>query len=63
MQSRKKALPVYEVVESTGPQHKQQFVVRCTVDELDMVTSGVGESKRKAEQDAARKILDSYEND
>lgn len=61
LQSKKMELPVYKVVESTGPQHKQQFVISCSVKGLDIFASGKGESKRKAEQDAAQKILEAYE--
>ena len=61
LQSRKMELPVYEVIEATGPQHKQQFVVSCLVEGLGTAVKGTGDSKRKAEQDAAQKVLEAYE--
>lgn len=61
LQSKQLNLPAYEVIEASGPQHKQQFVVSCYVENLDLTTTGSGESKRKAEQDAAQKVLEAYE--
>lgn len=61
LQSKKMLLPVYDVIEASGPQHRQQFVVSCHVEGFDMTVNGTGESKRKAEQDAAEKILEAYE--
>jgi len=61
LQSQKMELPVYEVIKSSGPQHKQQFVVSCSIKSMKISTTGKGESKRKAEQDAAEKMLEQYE--
>jgi ribonuclease-3 len=61
LQSEKMELPVYEVIKSSGPQHKQQFVVSCTITSMKVTTTGKGQSKRKAEQDAAEKMLEQYE--
>jgi ribonuclease-3 len=61
LQSRQIELPVYEVIEATGPQHKQQFIVLCAIKSMKISTTGKGESKRKAEQDAAEKMLEQYE--
>ena len=61
LQSQKMELPVYEVTKSSGPQHKQQFVVSCSIKSMKVSTTGKGESKRKAEQDAAEKMLEQYE--
>lgn len=63
LQSRHKPLPVYQVTSSSGPQHRQQFVVSCTVDGIDLAVEGRGESKRKAEQDAAEQFLAQYADD
>ena len=54
LQARKLALPVYDVVEVTGQDHKQRFSVSCTVKELSQSTSGEASSRRDAEQQAAR---------
>lgn len=59
LQSRNLGLPEYEVRGTSGKQHKQQFYVDCTVHDLSITSSGEGASRRKAEQDAASKALDS----
>jgi ribonuclease-3 len=61
LQSRKLDLPVYELLEASGPQHKQRFVVSCQLDSLGVSKTGTGTSKRKAEQDAAMQVLEVYE--
>lgn len=53
LQSRRLALPVYEVLGFTGKAHAQIFQVECRIDELDCTTRGKGGSRRKAEQVAA----------
>jgi len=52
----KKSIPVYEVIEQTGPQHAPTFVVKVTVDDLS--AEGVGDSKKHAEQEAAAIMLE-----
>jgi len=61
LQSRRIDLPDYEVIESSGPQHKQTFVVNCKARSIGLEAIGTGSSKRKAEQDAAMKLLEIYE--
>ena len=51
-----KVVPVYQVVEESGPDHNKTFIVHLNVSELE--TEGVGKSKKMAEQDAARKALE-----
>lgn len=58
LQSRKLALPVYEMKEVTGKAHHQQFVVECRIDELSAASTGAGGSRRKAEQSAADNMLE-----
>lgn len=58
MQSRKIELPVYELVQMTGAAHAQTFSVKCKVNvEGVKACVGVGVSRKKAEQDAAEKML------
>jgi ribonuclease-3 len=58
LQSRRKPLPEYSVVEITGESHAQSFRVRCTVSDSDIEpTEGQAKSRRRAEQDAADKML------
>jgi ribonuclease-3 len=51
------AAPLYELVRREGPDHAPHFVVEVRVSGHDPLT-GEGRSKRDAEQDAARKMLE-----
>jgi ribonuclease-3 len=57
MQSLKCPLPDYEVVATSGSDHEQEFEVSCTISGLPKPIKGAGSSRRKAEQDAAKKVL------
>ena len=57
LQSRKIPLPTYEVIETTGQSHNQQFTVKCTTKKLDKAVISKGTSRRKAEQAAAQEVL------
>lgn len=48
--------PVYRVVEEVGPDHARRFVVDVLLGET-VLARGEGGSKRSAEQDAARNVL------
>lgn len=58
LQSRKLALPDYQLVKTSGKAHKQIFAVSCSIPELDVSTAGNGSTRRDAEQNAAREMLD-----
>ena len=58
LQARKMALPDYELVDVSGQDHKRRFVVTCTVTEESAVTDGESTTRRKAEQKAARKMIE-----
>lgn len=58
LQSRKIALPLYEVIQTTGQSHNQEFTVRCTTEVVKTEVLTKGSSRRKAEQAAAQKILE-----
>jgi ribonuclease-3 len=58
LQGRKLAIPSYELVEVTGEDHKQRFTVTCNVVGESAVTRGESTTRRKAEQKAARKMLE-----
>lgn len=53
LQAAKLSLPHYEIVEISGKAHDQHFVVRCSISEKDMTTTGEASSRRDAEQSAA----------
>lgn len=55
-QSRGKGLPVYELVERSGPDHAPVFLVAVRIDG-DVHGEGRGKSKRDAEQAAATQAL------
>lgn len=57
LQSRRIALPEYDLVAVRGKAHRQVFEVRCRIDGHAAVTSGTGPSRRSAEQEAARTML------
>jgi ribonuclease-3 len=58
LQGRRLPLPTYEVIEVTGQAHNQRFTMSCSVEGVADKTVGVGTSRRKAEQDAAKKALE-----
>ena len=59
LQAKRLRLPVYEVIEVSGQAHDQQFVVSCTVEQLQLSGQGEGKSRKIAEQNAASILLDS----
>lgn len=54
-QSAKLALPMYRVLEMSGPEHRRDFVVE--VDVAGTVARGSGTSKREAQENAAARLL------
>lgn len=63
LQAQRLPLPRYEVLEATGKDHAQTFVVRCLVEALDRSTTAAGPSRRKAEQLAAERLLETLDHD
>ena len=63
LQGRRLALPVYEVLETSGEDHAQTFVVRCAVEALGRSSTAVGPNRRKAEQLAAERLLETLDHD
>ena len=61
LQARKFSLPVYEVSEISGKAHNQIFSVTCSIDELNIKSSGRAASRRKAEQLAAIEAISKVE--
>ncbi|MDP8568010.1 ribonuclease III [Methylophilus aquaticus] len=62
LQSKKMELPEYEVVSIEGEAHAQSFTVRCTLHKLKMTTTGVGTSRRVAEQQAAKLAMEKIQS-
>jgi ribonuclease-3 len=57
LQGRKIALPEYEVIDTKGQSHNQEFTVRCRTLVLNEDVVATGTSRRKAEQAVAAKVL------
>ncbi len=57
LQGRQMGLPAYRLVEVSGKAHEQRFEVQCTVDGVDAEASGIGTSRRHAEQQAAERMF------
>lgn len=65
LQAKHLPLPQYSVTRIAGAAHKQTFQVRCMVGEQNdadhIVAVGEGASRRAAEQQAAKQVLDALE--
>jgi ribonuclease-3 len=57
LQGKGLALPVYRVVKIDGEAHLQSFTVSCAVKGLGLEETGEGLNRRKAEQEAAAKMM------
>jgi len=57
LQGRKKSLPRYILLETSGAAHEQSFVVACEITQPELRTTGTGQSRRIAEQNAAEAAL------
>jgi len=58
VQGRGLGLPAYSVLEVSGEPHEQRFRVRCDVVELAVAAEAEGSSRRRAEQEAALRVLE-----
>ena len=61
LQARHRRLPEYRVVAVEGQAHRQSFQVECSVEGLDLRASGTGTSRQRAEQQAAKALLEMLE--
>ncbi len=57
LQSKKLPLPEYTLANVLGEEHEQIFYVQCHVPGLNKSTQGHAETRRKAEQIAAKQLL------
>lgn len=58
LQARRIAVPAYRITATRGQAHAQTFEVECAVAALGLAERGEGRSRRVAEQDAARRMID-----
>ena len=61
LQARKLPVPAYRIAETRGQAHAQTFEVECVVASLNLAHRGEGRSRRAAEQQAARRMLDTLQ--
>ena len=57
IQKRSHTIPVYELVNQGGPDHKREFTCRVMVQGLE-IARGQGSSRKRAEQQAAQRALE-----
>ena len=57
VQKKKNQTLAYELIDQSGPDHDKQFVVAVSLNG-DVVGKGIGSSKKRAEQDAARVAME-----
>ena len=62
LQARKKPLPTYTLIGTSGSDHQQSFDVCCEVAAVNRRFNGQGSSRRAAEQAAAQMALDALES-
>lgn len=58
LQARRLPVPTYRISATRGQAHAQTFEVECMVPALGLTQTGEGRSRRQAEQEAARRMLD-----
>jgi ribonuclease-3 len=61
LQSKKIALPQYNVAATHGAAHNQMFEIECLVPKLDIQVFGTGGSRRAGEQAAAKLALEAVQ--
>ncbi len=63
LQARRLPVPAYRIVATRGEKHAQTFEVECAVATLGLAEAGEGRSRRAAEQEAARRMLERLKAD
>jgi ribonuclease-3 len=58
LQSHRLALPQYSVIATAGEAHQQHFTVECVIVKPAIRTVGEGASRRRAEQEAAKRAYE-----
>ena len=58
LQARRLPVPAYRIAGTRGEKHAQTFEVECAVPTLGLAEQGEGKSRRAAEQEAARRMLE-----
>ena len=63
LQQQQKDLPQYQLIETTGDKHNQEFFIECVVDNGNIITTATAKNIKTAEQKAASKALKKLIND
>ncbi|MDI1353156.1 MAG: ribonuclease III [bacterium] len=58
LQAEKYSLPEYTLIKVEGDEHDQIFYITCTVEGINFTSQGEGPNRRKAEQLAAKDLLE-----
>jgi ribonuclease III len=61
LQARGMPVPVYTLLAAEGEPHLQVFTVRCEVEPLHRTATGTAGSRRRAEQQAAERLLETLQ--
>jgi ribonuclease-3 len=61
LQAKHRPLPQYRVIGVQGEAHRQSFEVECRVEGLEVKATGTGTSRQRAEQQAAKSMLEQLE--
>lgn len=61
LQGRSRPLPLYEVLEESGPAHRRYFRVRASLADENRIADASGGSRRIAEQQAASNLLEALQ--
>lgn len=62
LQQRGQDLPHYQLVNTTGADHARIFTIECQINSPEIRLTATGSSRRKAEQEAAGRVLSALEN-
>jgi len=62
LQAQQMSLPEYKLVKTVGEEHNQKFIIQCKVELLKKAIKGEGTSRRRAEQEAAKNVLEELKN-
>ena len=58
LQARHEPLPEYQIVDKSGPEHQRVFEVVCRIADLGLEATGRGTSLQRAQQEAAKAMLE-----
>ncbi len=61
LQAKTQQTPIYNLIETQGPDHNKNFTVEVRIG-TEVLATGIGRSKKKAETEAARIVLEKLNN-